>query len=600
MAAAADSVAPSRPDSTVPPPVPGRGDTLAPPAAHQGGDSLAAPPSDAVLWVREGGALERYAIRTWGDLFAALPGSRADRFGPPGYFETVRVGGTGRPIVLFEGVALPASAGGAPNVNSVPRGTVTGVTLSSTALFPRLALAAPDGALELTPRPWEGGLPRSFMEALRGADNYTHYVFGFQRDLWRKLWFQFNVNFRRADSYVLESFDRKEIYFRGGLPVGGGYSVEAGRWSNENKEILLDPDLGVLGGFTHRGEEKSELAFFRVRTPGGWIGQWYDTRLQSSAAALIDTVSGFAADDDRSGALVAGEWGHRSLSFDFAARSERREAEADGRRRVSGETSLSAGVAVPIRSDLRCRAAVVQEIVHDGDAVTGGSASIAWERPAVASSVRLVRARRRPTARQWAYGFDSDGVVHYGEAALRFPAAPGRPLIRCFRREVDHALFLYATDAYFEQGAVIDERSAGVEVAVSGGWRSIEGELSWMLDRARDKGSSERLPYQSDHVVRARGSWGKMVPYIEADGRIDLLGEWRSDRTAPGRAEPMDDYYYLRARGTLDVNGAHLFGQLEQMLGNQLEYIDAAPPGGEGALSGTVLVYFGITWPLED
>jgi len=62
----------------------------------------------------------------------------------------------------------------------------------------------------------------------------------------------------------------------------------------------------------------------------------------------------------------------------------------------------------------------------------------------------------------------------------------------------------------------------------------------------------------------------------------------------------MDDYYYLRGRLTLDVNGAKLFGHLEQILGNQLEYVDGAPPGGDGVLSGTLQVYLGIDWPLEN
>ena len=569
------------------------------PAACPQGDPLSLPAGRIGFWRREGEELEGYAIRTWGDLFASLPGSRVDRFGPPGYFETVRINGTGRPVILFEGVPLSLPAGGLSNVNSLPRGVVTGLSIRGSGLLPQLALSAPDGLVELTARPWVGGVPQSVVEATRGPDDYNHYLFGFQRDVWQKLWFQFSINVRRANSFVLESFDRKEIFIKGGFPLGRGFEWEGGTWSNENEELLFDPDLQVNGGFAHRGTEESGLAFVRLRSPAGWIGQWYSTRIQSAARALIDTVASSDTKENRQGGFIAGDYRYRSLTVDLAFRSERREGISDEKRRSEEESSLSAGVAFSPAANLECRASVVEEIVHDGDALTGGEGEIKW-RWGVTSSIRLARARRHPTLRQWAAGWDSDGVVHFGEVGLRFELLPGRPLVRYFRREIDGARFLYSVDSYFEEGMTIDERTNGWEVALEGKWRSFEGECSWLHSRARDRSDSGRLPYQSDHVIRARGAWRRAVPYIKAGGRIDLLGEWRSDRTAPGRTSPMDDYYYLRGRVTLDLSGVNLFGQLEQMLGNSLEYIDAAPPGGDGALSGTMLAYFGLSWPLED
>jgi hypothetical protein len=62
----------------------------------------------------------------------------------------------------------------------------------------------------------------------------------------------------------------------------------------------------------------------------------------------------------------------------------------------------------------------------------------------------------------------------------------------------------------------------------------------------------------------------------------------------------MEDYFYLRGRVAIALRGVDLFGQMEQVLGHQNEYLDGAVEGGDGVLSGTRQIHLGVSWPLTD
>ena len=98
----------------------------------------------------------------------------------------------------------------------------------------------------------------------------------------------------------------------------------------------------------------------------------------------------------------------------------------------------------------------------------------------------------------------------------------------------------------------------------------------------------------------SRASYSRPAPCLGAPTRIDALGEWRSDRFAPGRDVAMDRYYYLRARLTINLRGVDLYGQLEQILPHQIEYVDGRLPGTDGVLSGYQRYYLGLYWPFLD
>ncbi|MFH1680940.1 MAG: hypothetical protein ABIH26_09890 [Candidatus Eisenbacteria bacterium] len=146
----------------------------------------------------------------------------------------------------------------------------------------------------------------------------------------------------------------------------------------------------------------------------------------------------------------------------------------------------------------------------------------------------------------------------------------------------------------------IDERTDGVEVSIEGrsGELAWEGSYAWV--RAREKGASDPLPYHSDHLARGRLSYSRPIPRFPAVPRVDVLGEWRSDRRAPGRTVPLEDYFYLRGRVALNLRGTDLFAQMEQVLGHQLEYIDGPVEGTDGVLSGSRQIYLGLNWPFMD
>ncbi len=562
-------------------------------------DTLPAP-QHAPLWRVDEASFGRYAPRTWGDLFAGLAGSRADRFGPPGFFETVRVDGTGRPVIVFNGIPLPSSAGGLPDLNVLPRGGIGTVSLSTARLLPGLAVTAPGGVVELVPGVWKGGLPRSVVEAERGPNGESRYRFGFERGIGERVWMHFDVNVRRADSFVLESFDRREVFFRGGAPVKGDLTLEAGRWSSVIDEALFDPRLGSYDGMSHDGADDRSLAYVRLRKKESYSAVWYTTGLRAAASPRSEEYSAIAAVDNRSGAIVSAAREVAGGRLGITARYEKREARRDDLGRSRAVTALAAALDHPLAGDIRLHASVMEEFLDRGDALTGGEVRLS-RKGAVTVAASALRARRDPTVEQWARGWETDGVVHRVEAAVTFEELPGKPRLRIFRREVDGERFLYSENGYFEEGSFLDERTTGFEAGAGGTWRGAEGEISYLASPVRAKGIDGRLPFQSDHLLRVRGRWGRTVPYLGMPGTVDLLGEWRSDRTAPGRSAPMDDYYYLRGRVTLDVSGANLYGQIEQITGKPLEYVDAPPPGGgDGALSGTFLVYVGVVWQLED
>ena len=299
------------------------------------------------------------------------------------------------------------------------------------------------------------------------------------------------------------------------------------------------------------------------------------------------------------GGYVAGEWRWGPAKLDAAGRYENREARADSEARSAGQASLAGGVEFSLPASFRFRAVLSGEIVGDGGAEPGGEARLLWDGgvPVYAS---VARAARRPTARQWASGLDFDGTIVQGELGAAAPSVPGSPSVRVYRRRGDGIRYLYSVNAFIEDSRIIDERTHGVEFNLRAGRWGLDYEVAYLWNRSRDAGSSELLPYQSDHIVRGRVSWRHFVPYIRSPGRFDLLGEWRSDRFAPGRDYPMEPWYYSRGRWTVTISGADLYGQVEQIFGHQLEYIAGPTEGSPGILSGSFGIYLGIVVPLED
>ena len=191
-------------------------------------------------------------------------------------------------------------------------------------------------------------------------------------------------------------------------------------------------------------------------------------------------------------------------------------------------------------------------------------------------------------------------VIRTGEIGCSFPFLPGGPGIRYFRREGDGVRRLLSVDAFRMEGARIDERTTGWEVAAVFEKGRLETEAVYSYFRAREKGVDERPPYHADHLVRGRLSFTHPVPWFDWEPRWDALAEWRSDRNAPDRESAMEGYVYLRGRITINPRGGVLlFGQMEQATGPSLEYFDG-PSGGDGVLSGTQQIVLGVMWPFRD
>ncbi len=532
-------------------------------------------------------------MRTWGDLYAALPFMRVDRFGPPAFFETARYGGTGRPLVLLDGQTRQTAVSGLPNLQTFPRAGVSRAAAGSPRLFAHLAEAAPDGFLALETERWEGGVPQSTISAVQGENGYGTYSFGFMRDLGPRLWVNLNVDTRQADSFVLESYDGFGTSTILGWRLNPNYRVRAGVRIYRDEQAFFEPGESLVNlSITRRGLDERRTVWLEGEGPGGRLVRLYQSRIDGSTGMLGSQVIEGKIEEKMRGVLLSGARPWRKGEWTLSARLEEREAAAEGMKRSAWHTGLAAGIRSPVLSRLDGEATVLQGFLSDGDDVTNLDGTLTW-RGTIPLSVRLVRARRSPSAKRFAAGHDNDGIVHHAEWGATIHAWPGEHRLRIFRREVDGVGFDIPTDAFTENRIRLDERTTGLECSFTGerGPFEIEGAYTW--SKVRDSEDRGRLPYHSDHLLRGRIAWAGMVPYIETLARLDLLGEWRSDRTGPGRTVPLESWHYLRGRATMDVNGADVFIQAEQALGHQLEYV-------EGLLSGTLRLYFGLLWRMED
>jgi outer membrane cobalamin receptor len=260
---------------------------------------------------------------------------------------------------------------------------------------------------------------------------------------------------------------------------------------------------------------------------------------------------------------------------------------------------VSAGVSFAPFPWSKAQAALLGD-AEEGERGRLGAEASFWWRGVLPGHLRAGRFREERTVRQWIAGDADPGIVRTAEAGIGFAFLPLRPKVRWFRREGDGVDHLVSVDSHLESFVRIDERTDGLEASIEGRAGAIEWEGSYAWIRAREKGKSDPLPYHSDHLVRGRVSYERPIPRFPAVPRMDVLGEWRSDRRAPGRSEPMEDYFTLRGRITLNVRGTDLFVQMEQVLGHQVEYLDGPLEGTDGVLSGSRQIYLGLVWPFMD
>ncbi|RPJ49359.1 MAG: hypothetical protein EHM19_00415 [Candidatus Latescibacterota bacterium] len=560
-------------------------------------ETPALPELDArTSWSLPSERLAFYAPRSFADAAAALPIARADRFGPPAYFETVRPGGTGAPLVVVGGIAWPRDAGGLPNAGAIPRAGVDGHALATPRVLPELALSAPGGLVSLEEEPWEGGAPRSHVAAERGADGYRDYRFGLARDLPRRLAFEIDGQFRKADAFAIDSYRAFSTRLRLQARIRRGLLVRAGLRRYADDQFLLDSTL--RNRFSHEASDERTVLAAELLAPG-LIGQAYRTRIHSDASALSASFASATASDERDGLRVTRRSPALGGTLTVAIRAERRRAEADAGRREAWSGALGAGFRRTIAPSIEGRAGIVGDAAEGEKGRASAEASVSWE-GFLPGIVRAGRAWEDRTVRRWIENEGRPGVFRYGEVSIEIPLLPSAPSVRVFRREGDNVDYLYSIDAFRESSARIDERTDGLEISSSGGIGALEWNASYARLRARERGEEDPLPYQSEHLARGRLSYARRVPYLPAVPRVDLLGEWRSDRRAPDRATPMEDYYYLRGRVTVNLRGTDLFAQMEQVLGHQNEYIDGAFEGTDGVLSGSRQVYVGLYWPFMD
>lgn len=550
----------------------------------------------------------KHAARSWNDAVAALPPARADRFGPPGFFETFRIGGTGAPLVILDGVPWPREAGGLPNGNAMPDAGIGLFTITTPRILTGLALVAPDGAALLETEKWTGGRPFSYADALQGAGGYRQYRFGLSRDVTRRLEIQVNGRFLKADQYVLESYSSFSSDIRMAYHLRSGMTLRAGTRSYRDEQILIDPDLGkneAMSGsagdavFSHDGTDERSLRFVEI-IRGGMVGQWYSTRIKSNAVRRDISFSSIGVTEDRTGALLSGRIDRGRVRFNAALRYEARDVETDSGAREGWETRFAAGVRCSLSSRTDLNISLAEEVLDGGRDYANSEGVFVWK-GRIPGLLRVSRLWERPTARDWASDSRPRDVIRAGEIGCAFPFLPAGPSIRCFVREGDSVKHLLSVDAFRESGERIDERTHGVEGSVRAERDRLKMEGSWMWSHARDRGDPALLPYHSDHVLRGRVSYEHGVRGIPFGPRWDLLGEWRSERYAPGRENRMEAYFYLRGRVTVSPRGGvELFAQLEQLTGHQLEYIDGWTTGADGALSGSQQIYFGLHWPFLD
>ncbi|MBM3319095.1 MAG: hypothetical protein FJY73_00265 [Candidatus Eisenbacteria bacterium] len=547
-------------------------------------------------WTLRAADLSFYAPRSFADAAAARPVARADRFGPPAYFETIRVGGTGAPLVLVDGILWPREAGGLPNAGALPRQGIGTFALAGPRLLPELALAAPGGAILLDEEPWLGGPPRSVVAADRGADGFRDYRFGLVRDVTSRLALRFDGQFRKADAFTVDSQRAFSSGIAAEARLGPSLLLRARLRRHDGEEVLLDRDLRQR--FSHRASDEREVLAIELLAPG-MNGQAYRTSIHSRADAADAAYASTSVVDERSGLRLSRAFRARGAGIAVALRGEKREAEADGSRRESARGAVSAGgsfAPVPWGD---------ASVALLGGAEKGERGSLAAEVSFAWSGVlpgffRAGRFREERAVRRWIADDADPGVVRSAEAGIGFGFLPLRPKVRWFRREGNGVDHLLSVDAHLESFMRIDERTDGVEASFEGRAGAVEWEGSYAWIRAREKGKPDPLPYHSDHLARGRVSYERSIPRFPAVPRMDLLGEWRSDRRAPGRSAPMEDYFTLRGRVTLNVRGTDLFAEMEQVLGHQVEYIDGPLEGTDGVLSGSRQIYLGLVWAFTD
>ncbi len=581
-------------DTAIPADSTGDGD----PAVAAGPASFAPAGARAVLLEE---AFARYAILTWSDALAAIPGGRVDRFGPLGFYETYRVDGLGAPAVLYEGIPVPGAGNGLANGNALPFAAVGRLAVTGPGIETRDARANADGAILLAAEPWAGGIPRSLVWVDQGASGYQRYLGRFSRDIGRSTYVRAHFQFRQSSSFVpvnTENYRGREVDLRLGGSLGA-VRYELGYWDYGDEQYVFDDSLRGENGFSHTGEEKKQIARLRLTLPRGSTAQLYATNATLDAAPLAGDTA-LAGEERRDGVVIAAPFPLASGAIVLSARAERREATAGATTRDRWESGGFAEVSRPFPLGVvTARAGGVIPSGTDGAVVGNGELRIERTREQWGSHVSLVRARREASAEQFARGADHFGIANQVEVGMHGPGAEGTWRLRYAFRYVEDALVPLAVDPFFSEYYRYEESAHIAEASCAWDAGPAAAELSYLFSRSREEGADRPPPYQSDHVVRGRVALSRVVPYIQALGRIDLLGEWRSDRFAPGRDVPMDDYYYLRGRFTLELRGADVYCQAERVTGHRLEYRDGIG-GAAGVLSGTFQIYFGVRWPLED
>ena len=608
------SPAPAKGSVKIAGPPPGKGpavssDSLGPPgpgALKPAGpppipvDSLLAPfrrcADDPGLWSRSREETDRYAPLTWNDAIAVLPLARADRFGPTGYFETLRFGGSGSPLIFYDWLPWPADAGGLTNVNSWPRAGVRSIELSTPRLLPDLAVAAPGGAVRLESEPWPGGPPLSYASVAQGASGYQAYRFGFARNVTGRLSVQLNGGFRKADQFEFDSYSAFSSDLRAEYRPRPGVLLRAGSRSYRDEQVLFDASL--VNRFSHDGADERNVLYMEA-IAGGIIGHVFRSQIKSDAYARDAGFSSRFVTDERTGFLLSRSAPAGPFGLTASLRIERRKAEADGLDREEWTGAAGAGLEWELSPRALVGFSSIGQVSGGEKPRPNGEGYFFWK-GRLPAHVRIGRAWVAPTTGRWTAGGKNRGVVRYGEAGIRFPVFSVEPGLRYFRREGDSVFDLHPIDAFFEEGSRIDERTDGVELSIRGGRSFLEWEGAWARVIAREKGTDVPLPYHSDNLIRGRVSVTHPVPGLPVEPRWDLLGEWRSDRFAPGREIPMDGYRYLRARVTVRLRGTDLFAQMERIAGHRNEYLDGTVPGTDGVLSGSRQLYFGLYWPFID
>jgi hypothetical protein len=463
-------------------------------------------------------------------------------------------------------------------------------------LLPDLALVAPGGALVLRNETWRGGAPRSLVVAERGSDGYRDYRFSFARDVTGRIAAEVDGEFRKADAFTVDSYRAFSPHLALQARVRPRVVARAGFRRHASDEYLLDRTLQAR--FSHEASETRGLLYADVLSRG-FVGQAYRSSIHSDTAAAGAAYAALSAADERSGLRASGRAPIGPALLTFAIRGERREAEAEGASRGAWTGAASAGWTASPAEGATLSLAAVLESAEGERTRASGEGAFAWN-GLLPVGVRLGRAHEERAVRAWIRNEGRPGVVRYGEVAAHMVFLPAKPTLRYFRREGDDVDRLQATDAYQEASVRVSERTDGIEISAAGERTRLAWEGSYTWARARENGSEDLPPYHSDHLARGRVSYTQPIPRFPAVPRLDLLCEWRSERRAPGRTIPMEDYFYLRGRVTIALRGVDLFGQMEQLLGHQNEYLDGAVEGGDGVLSGTRQIHLGLSWPLTD